>query len=86
LIFADAIKFELKKNQYEDVEPINVDLLDITHLGSSSYHRCETIFMKMPVLQINTWLPGDFRSKEEIKKTVEANEVVGRVNLDVLGN
>jgi len=55
-------------------------------LGSSSYHRCETIFMKMPVLQINTWLPGDFRSKEEIKKTVEANEVVGRVNLDVLGN
>jgi hypothetical protein len=42
--------------------------------------------MKMPVLQINTWLPGDFRSKEEIKKTVEANEVVGRVNLDVLGN
>jgi hypothetical protein len=50
-----------------DVEPINVDLLDITHLGSSSYHRCETIFMKIPVLQINTWLPGDFRSKEEVK-------------------
>lgn len=69
-----------------DVKPISFDLLDITHLGGSSYHRCETIFMKMPVLQINTWLPGDFRSKEDIMKTVETKETVGRVNLDVLGS
>jgi len=43
------------------------------------------LFLKLPVLPINTWLPGDYRTKEEIKKTVEANETVGRINLDVLG-
>jgi hypothetical protein len=67
-----------------DVEPIYTDLLDITYFGHSSYHHCQTLYLKLPVLQINTWLPGDFRSKAEIKKTVDANEVVGRVNLDVL--
>jgi hypothetical protein len=68
-----------------DVTPINYDLLDITHFGHSAFHHRETVYLKLPVLEINTWLPGDFRSKERVKRDVEANEVMGRVNLNVLG-
>jgi hypothetical protein len=64
--------------------PIHPDLLDITFLSYSRYFHREHLFLKLPVLPINTWLPGDYRTKEEIKKTVEANETVGRIDLGVL--
>ena len=68
-----------------DAMPIHPELLDITFLSHSPYHDRAHLFLKLPVLPINTWLPGGYRTKEEIKKTVEANETVGRINLDVLG-
>jgi hypothetical protein len=68
-----------------DVDPINVDLLDITHFGHSSYHRCETLYLKLPVLSISSPLPGDFRSKEELGKSLNATEAIGRMDLNVLG-
>lgn len=68
-----------------DMRAIHPELLDITFFSYSRYRERAHLFLKLAVLPINTWLPGDFRTKEEIKKTVEANQTVGRINLDVLG-
>jgi hypothetical protein len=68
-----------------DTRPIHPQLLDITFFSYSRYQERTHLFLKLVTLQVNTWLPGDFRTKEEIRKTVEANETVGRINLDVLG-
>jgi hypothetical protein len=67
-----------------DVTPVNYDLLDITHFGHSAFHHREAVYLKLPVLEVNTWLPGDFSSTEQIKRDLEANEVLGQVNLDPL--
>jgi hypothetical protein len=58
------------------------DLCDITYLAEEPYHRKETWFLKMPVLPIVTWLPGDFRTKEQVEKDVMSNEVLGQYHLD----
>lgn len=63
-----------------DVDPINFSLLDITPFGHSAFHHRETAFLKLPVVQISTWLPGDFRSKEQVARDVASNEVMGRVD------
>jgi hypothetical protein len=31
-----------------------------------------------------SWLPGDFRTKDELQKSMVSNEPVGRVMLDVM--
>jgi hypothetical protein len=67
-----------------DQKPIHPMLLDITFMGQYTYRLRQTLFLKLPVLPINTWLPGDYRTKEEIKKTVQENKYEGRVELDVL--
>jgi hypothetical protein len=67
-----------------DVVPLRRDLLDITHFGHSSYHDCQTVFLKLAVLLTNSPLPGDFRSKEELMKSLQAPEAIGRIDLDVL--
>jgi hypothetical protein len=67
-----------------DPMPIHPDLLDITFLSHSRYHEREHLFLKLPVLPINTWLPGDYRTKEQVKRDVVANERLGRVDLDVM--
>jgi len=67
-----------------DRDPIYPTLLDITYLSHARYSHRDGVFLRLPVLPVNTWLPGDFRSKEEIRKTVENKDVVGRVELDVL--
>jgi hypothetical protein len=59
-------------------------LLDITFMGQYSYRQRQTLFLELPVLPINTWLPGDYRTKGEIKKTVQENKYEGQVELDVL--
>lgn len=65
-----------------DTVPIRIDLLDITHFGHSSYHVCQSEFLKLAVLLTNSPLPGDFRSREELMK--EHTEAIGRIDLDVL--
>ena len=66
-----------------DVMPIHPELLDVTFLSYSPYHDRKHLFLKLPVLPINTWPPGNYRTKK-IKKTVETGQTVGRINLDVL--
>jgi hypothetical protein len=67
-----------------DVVPVSEKLVDITNFSYSSFFTCQTIFLNLPVLPINTWLPGDFRTKEDIAIDLEVNKQYGRVDLDVL--
>ena len=67
-----------------DVVPVSAALVDITNFSYSSFFTCQTIFLNLPVLPINTWLPGDFRSKEEIIAGMESGAKQGRIDLDVL--
>jgi hypothetical protein len=53
-----------------DRNPIHPTLLDITFLSHAPYFLRDTIFLKLPVLAVNTWFPGDFRSKEEISRSM----------------
>jgi hypothetical protein len=66
-----------------DEKPIHPQLLDITFMGQYDFFLHQTLFLKLPVLPVNTWLPGDFRTKDEIKKSLLDNKYEGRVELDV---
>lgn len=48
--------------------------VDITALGDLKYDDKANIEMPLCILEMNTYLPNDYRSKTEIKKTVEENE------------
>lgn len=67
-----------------DSKPIHPTLLDINFMGQYSYNTREIIYLKLPVLPVVSWLPGDFRTKEGIAETVASGETVGRMNLDAL--
>jgi hypothetical protein len=67
-----------------DEKPIYATLLDITFMGQYQFFLHQTLFLKLPVLPVNTWLPGDFRTKKEIERTIQENKFEGRVELDVL--
>lgn len=66
-----------------NVDPIHPGLCNLTVLGSYPYKLHRSVYLRMPVMPVVSWLPGDFRTEGEIAKTVAANERVGRYNLDV---
>jgi hypothetical protein len=59
-----------------------LDLCDITDLGQEPFHRKGTWFLKLPVLPVVSWLPGDFRTREELGKVMAENRVIGEYHLD----
>ena len=40
--------------------------------GPYSYRLRQTLFLNLPGLLMDTWLPGDYRTKEEINRTVQS--------------
>jgi hypothetical protein len=46
-------------------------LFEITHFSSYNYNEFAFINLKLPVLPTHLWLPGDYRSMEEIRKINE---------------
>lgn len=52
--------------------PPSERLVDITFFVESKYNELRKVWLRLPVVSIYTYLPGDFRSKEEILKV--ANE------------
>jgi hypothetical protein len=67
-----------------DQKPIHPLLLDITFMGHYAYRHRQTLFLNLPVLPISTWLPGDYRTKDEVKRSLQENKYEGRIDLDVL--
>jgi hypothetical protein len=63
-------------------DPIRSDHCDLTHLGHSTYRTWDILYLKMPVLPVVSYLPGDFRTVDELNKTAEENERLGSYYLD----
>jgi hypothetical protein len=57
----------------EDDVPIDTRLLDVTHFAKYKYKHKSTLHLKIPVLPVVSWLPADFRTQEEIQRTVTAS-------------
>lgn len=57
---------------YNTLPPDN-NLLDISYFSQYAYDDFEVAFLKLNVLPISYYLPGDFRTREEILKDYEQN-------------
>jgi hypothetical protein len=64
-----------------DGPPIHPDLCDITHLNQYKFRTWEIVYLKLPVFPVATWLPGDFRTINEVNRDVEENRKVGSIFL-----
>jgi hypothetical protein len=42
----------------------------------------DVVYLKLPVLPVVSFFPGDFRTVDELKKTVEENRKLGSYLLD----
>ena len=57
-----------------DSGPPDDRLTEITHFGEYGYGEFDVIDLRIPHLPIATSLPGDYRTEEEVQKTVEETE------------
>lgn len=48
--------------------------IDITHWADYAYTDCTSISLPLCMYPVNSWIPIDFRSREEIQKCIEANK------------
>jgi hypothetical protein len=67
-----------------DDNPVHPSLLDITYMSHYPFFRHQTLFLDFPVLPVNTFLPGDYRTTDEISRTIRENKYEGRVEMDLL--
>jgi len=65
-----------------DEKPIHNDLCDLTRLGEATYKTWDIIYLKFPVLPVVSFLPGDFRTVDEMNKVAEENERLGSYYLN----
>ena len=55
------------------LEPIDNQLADISFFAKYRYDDWTSIHLKLPVNPVNTWYPGDYRSKEQVQRDFEEN-------------
>jgi hypothetical protein len=48
-------------------------LVEITHFTCYKYREWKGIWLRIPFLPVNTWVPGDYRTLEEVLRDVERN-------------
>ena len=53
------------------LESLNSKLADISFFAKYSYDDWTSIYLKLPVFPVNTWHPGDYRSKEQLRRNFE---------------
>jgi hypothetical protein len=53
-----------------NAEPVKQELCNLTHLHLSGIDTWDVEYLKLPVLPVVSFLPGDFRTIEEIKKSM----------------
>lgn len=51
----------------EDATPIDPRLVDITEFSSNRYDEFRSLHLRLPVLEINSLYPGDYRTAGEMK-------------------
>ncbi|RKU14480.1 hypothetical protein C6501_08165 [Candidatus Poribacteria bacterium] len=55
------------------LEPLDNELTDISFFARYPYGDWTSLHLKLPVNPVNTWYPGDYRSKEQIRNNFEEN-------------
>ena len=55
------------------IEPLDNQLADISFFTKYRYDDWTSIHLKLPVNPVNTWYPGDYRSKEQLRRNYEEN-------------
>jgi hypothetical protein len=60
----------------EDSPPPDRRLVDISFFAQYGYNDWVDISLRLPVLPIYSWLPGDFRSRDEVLAT--ATQAIGK--------
>jgi len=63
--------------------PLNEELCNLTHFCERPFNAWDVVFLKLPVFPVVSFFPGDFRTVDEIKRTVEENRKLGSYHLDV---
>ena len=53
------------------LESLDSKLADISFFAKYSYDDWTSIYLKLPVFPVNTWHPGDYRSKEQLRRNFE---------------
>jgi hypothetical protein len=56
-----------------DGMPPTANCLDITPFAGCNYMEFRSLHLKVPILEINSYFPGDFRSKKQIELDVQKN-------------
>jgi hypothetical protein len=64
-------------------EPMHQELCNLSHFSYSTINTWEVAWLKLPVFPVVSPLPGDFRTVDEINKTVEENRKLGNYYLDM---
>jgi len=64
-----------------DRPPIHQDLCNITRLSQYKFKTWDIVYLKLPVFPVTTWLPGDFRTADQVKRDVDQNRKVGSIFL-----
>jgi len=64
-------------------EPVRRELCNLSHFGHSIINTWDVVWLKLPVLPVVSPFPGDFRTVDEMNKTVEENRKLGSYHLDM---
>jgi hypothetical protein len=65
-----------------DQNPIQNGLCDVTHFGLSTYRTWDIVYLQLPVLPVVSFLPGDFRTVDQIAETIGENDRLGNYYLN----
>jgi hypothetical protein len=65
-----------------NAEPLRNDLCEISHFGMATYNTWDIFYLKLPVFPVVSFFPGDFRTVDEMKQTLEENQKLGSYLLD----
>lgn len=54
--------------------PPDERLVEITHFARDSYKDWHDVWLRIPFLPVNTWVPGDYRTLDEVRSTIRTNQ------------
>jgi hypothetical protein len=63
--------------------PLNEQLCNLTHFCERPFNAWDVVYKKLPVFPVVSFFPGDFRTVDEIKQTVEENRKLGSHHLNL---
>ena len=57
-----------------DPKPPDARLVDISFFAKCSYSECRPLYLQLPALPTETYLPADYRSLEQVRRDAERNQ------------